>query len=80
MCVELRSRVWANLLGYVSLFTQRKNVRSAFLPVDGPVRIFHFSAEENDSNRSGSRIFSATARKKYSSVSAEGGIELGWLD
>ena len=36
-----------------------------FCPVDGVVRIF---AEEKVSNRSGSRLFSATARKKNSSV------------
>ena len=59
-------------------FTQRKNVKSAFRPVDGAF-IFSF-AEENDSNRSGSRIFSATARKKYLSVLARGESNLDrWI-
>ena len=47
----------------------RGRVEDRFCPVDGVVCIF---AEEKVSNKSGSLIFSAMARKKYSSVSFGG--------
>ena len=48
---------------------RRGRVEDCFCPVDGVVCIF---AEENVSHRSGSGIFSATARKKNSSVNFGG--------
>ena len=59
-------------------FSYRGELKTAFVFSRWRCSFFAL-AEENNSNRSGSRIINATERKKYSFVSAAG-VELGSLD
>ena len=66
VCVESRSRVWANLLGYISLFHAEEDCKVRFSSRRCPFLYFHFSAEKNNLNKLGSGIFICHGEKEIS--------------